>query len=85
MIRFFINIAFSVAIYNWACDELVLFDANFKEPVEQFTEKLRIPTHPDWFGGAGGQFFASMEDHLYEIKDSLFDEEYLRKEFRNFL
>lgn len=85
MVRFLMNIAFSVAISNWVYDELVLFDATLKEPLDQITEMIRIPTHPDWFGGAGEKFFASMEVQLDELQDNLFDQEYLKREISKFL
>jgi len=48
MLRFLLHLAFSIAISNWVYDELVLFDANLKPPLDRISEALRIPTHDQW-------------------------------------
>lgn len=57
MIRFLLHLAFSVAISNWVYDELVLFDANLRPPLDKITDMLRIPTHDQWLSEAGEEDF----------------------------
>jgi hypothetical protein len=67
MVRFLLNLAFSVAITNWVYDELVLLEPNLKVPLDKLTQLITIPTHPHWFGGNGTQVIKAIARDAYYV------------------
>lgn len=71
MVRFLLNVAFSVAISNWVYDELVLLEPNLKTPLDKLTELITIPTHPHWFGGNGSEVIKGIARDAYYVVEHL--------------
>lgn len=70
MLRFLIVFIFSIAITNWAYEEVTMFYPGFEDLVSEVSQAISIPTHDAWDKYLDVPKFAHLEKDLTSFFDS---------------
>jgi len=70
MIRFILGFVASVAITNWAYQEMAVFDPHARNIIDSLSADLTPPTHDKWFGGAVDGLSFNLEDTIQNVSQN---------------